>query len=290
MVGEEFAAAWGWGVSDGKAEYEVCTSGCKAGVAGTGKGQFKQAGPIAVDNTPGGAETVLWGRTRPRNGRMCSGFEADGEKALGKLPVEEEGALDGVATDRQGRVWIYRGEEEGTGVVEGFTDASPPVLVEPVLSSVIACAKPGFGVDALGEDFYVDHELLTGEEECPAALEQEKAEEKEPAEGVYARPVIAAEVNAAELLGGVTNPLIGGLDRQQTSAVAVDQASGSGTPLGEAANGDVYVDERRLGRRVRPRWRGWCRRWARGCWTGAWAWRSIPRPGMCSWWTAARTR
>ena len=142
----------------------------------------------------------------------------------------------------RGRVWVYRGEEEGTGVVEGFTDATPPVKVEPVLQSVIACAKPGFGVDALGEDFYVDHELLTGEEECPAALEREKAEEKEPAEGVYARPVVAAEVNAAELLGGVTNPLIGELDRQDTGAVAVDQASSEGTPLGRAADGDVYVD------------------------------------------------
>ena len=29
-------AAWGWGVSDGKAEYEVCTSGCQKGIAGTG--------------------------------------------------------------------------------------------------------------------------------------------------------------------------------------------------------------------------------------------------------------
>ena len=242
VVGEEFAAAWGWGVSDGKAEYELCTSGCKAGVAGNGKGQFKEAGPIAVDNTPGGAETVYVGADGSAKRPDVQRFEPDGTKALGKLPVEEEGALDGVATDRQGRVWVYRGEEEGTGVVEGFTDASPPALVEPVLYSVIACAKPGFGVDGLGEDFYVDRELLTGEEECPAAVELEKAEEKEPAEGVYARPVVAAEVNAAELLGGVTNPLIGELDPQDTSALAVDQASASGTPLGEAANGDVYVE------------------------------------------------
>ncbi len=242
VVGEEFVAAWGWGVSDGKAEYEVCTSGCRAGVAGNGKGQFKEAGPVAVDNTPGGAETVFVGADASAKRPDVQRFEPDGMKALGKVPVEEEGALDGVATDRQGRVWVYRGEEEGTGVVEGFTDASPPVLVEPVLYSVIACAKPGFGVDGLGEDFYVDRELLTGEEECPAALEQEKAEEKEPEEGVYARPVVAAEVNAAELLDGVSNPLIGGLDWQQTSAVAVDQASSPSTPLGEAANGDVYVD------------------------------------------------
>ncbi len=242
VVGEEFMAAWGWGVSDGGAEYEVCTSGCKAGVAGTGKGQLKEAGPITVDNTPGGMETVYVGADASAKRPDVQRFPTNGEKAVGKLPVEEEGALDGVAADRQGRVWVYRSEEEGTGVVEGFSDSSPPVLVEPVLYSVIACAKPGFGVDEVGEDFYVDRELLTGEEECPATVEMEKAEEKEPAEGVYARSVVAAEVNAAEVLDGVSNPLIGGMDWQQTSAVAVDQASSPSTPLGEAANGDVYVD------------------------------------------------
>ena len=242
VVGEEFVAAWGWGVSDGKAEYEVCTSGCRAGLAGGGKGELKEAGPVTVDNTPGGAETVYVGADSSAKRPDVQRFAPDGDKALGKLPVEEEGALDGVASDRQGRVWVYRGEEEGTGVIEGFTDASPPVKVEPVLQSVIACAKPGLGVDALGEDFYVDHELLTGEEECPAALEREKAEEGEPAEGRYARPVVAAKLDAQEVLNGNTNPLLGELDRENTGAVAVDQAGGEGSPLGQAANGDVYVD------------------------------------------------
>ena len=102
VVGEEFVAAWGWGVSDGKAEYEVCTSGCRAGVGGVGKGELKEAGPVAVDNTPGGAETVFVGADASAKRPDVQRFPANGEKALGKLPVEEEGALDGVATDRQG--------------------------------------------------------------------------------------------------------------------------------------------------------------------------------------------
>ena len=242
VVGEEFVAAWGWGVADGKPEYEVCTSVCEAGVAGGGKGQLKEAGPITVDNTLGGAETVFVGADGSAKRPDVQRFSADGEKALGKLLIEEEGQLDGVATDRQGRVWVYRGEEEEEGVVEGFTDASPPVVVEPVLYSAIACPKSGFGVDRAGEDFYVDRELLSGDEECPAVIEREKVEEKEPAEGVYARPVVAAKVNAAELLGGVTQPLIGQLDPEQTGALAVNQASGETSPLGQAAQGDVYVD------------------------------------------------
>jgi NHL repeat len=241
LAGEEFVAAWGWGVGDGKGEYEVCTSACQAGVGGVGKGELKEAGAIAVDNSPGGAETVFVGADGSAKRPDVQRFTPGGEKALGKLPAEEEGVVDGLATDLQGRVWVYR-SEEGTGVIEGFTDASPPVLVEPVLESVIACAKPGLGVDGAGEDFYVDHELLTGEEECPAVVEQEKAEEKEPAEGVYARSVVAAKVSAAELLGGATNPLISELDPQSTGAVSVDQASSETSPLGAAADGDVYID------------------------------------------------
>ncbi len=241
LVGEEFVAAWGWGVADGKGEYEVCTSGCEAGLEGTGKGEFKEAGPIAVDNTRAGAETVYVGADAAAKRPDVQRFSADGQRALGKLPVEEEGELDGVATDLRGRVWLYRGEEEEEGVVEGFTDSSTAQPVEPVLYSAIACPKPGFGVDEAGEDFYLDHELLSAEEECPAVIEREKAEEKEPAEGVYARAVLAAKINAAELLGGASNPLIGGLDAQRTAAVAVDQASATGTPLGDGANGDVYV-------------------------------------------------
>ena len=99
----------------------------------------------------------------------------------------------GWPTDRRAACGCIAAKKKKTGVIEGFTDARPPVLVEPVLESPIACPKPGFGVDAAGEDFYVDHELLTGEGECPAVVEREKAEEKEPAEGVYARPVRRGE-------------------------------------------------------------------------------------------------
>jgi len=37
-----FELAVGWGVKDGKAEMETCTSECKAGIAGSGNGQFKE--------------------------------------------------------------------------------------------------------------------------------------------------------------------------------------------------------------------------------------------------------
>ena len=45
-----FLAAWGWGVDDGTAEYQICTGGCEAGISGSGDGQFNNAWGIAVDS------------------------------------------------------------------------------------------------------------------------------------------------------------------------------------------------------------------------------------------------
>jgi hypothetical protein len=47
-----FEKTFGWGVKDGKAEFQVCSSGCKKGIAGGGKGQFSSPTEIAVDNDP----------------------------------------------------------------------------------------------------------------------------------------------------------------------------------------------------------------------------------------------
>jgi hypothetical protein len=46
-----FLSTWGWGVTDGQNQFEICTSGCESGVFGSGTGQF--AFPIMV---PSGIE------------------------------------------------------------------------------------------------------------------------------------------------------------------------------------------------------------------------------------------
>ena len=40
----EFKATWGWGVRDGSPEFQRCTSACRAGLKGGGKGQLREAG------------------------------------------------------------------------------------------------------------------------------------------------------------------------------------------------------------------------------------------------------
>jgi YD repeat-containing protein len=46
-----FIKAFGWGVSDGKDEFEICTKECKPGIAGNGNGQFNSPHGLAVDTS-----------------------------------------------------------------------------------------------------------------------------------------------------------------------------------------------------------------------------------------------
>jgi DNA-binding beta-propeller fold protein YncE len=46
----QFVKAWGWGVADGSAEIQVCTSSCQAGTPGGGRGQFNSPQGIAMDS------------------------------------------------------------------------------------------------------------------------------------------------------------------------------------------------------------------------------------------------
>lgn len=278
----EFIAAWGWGVnsnSTGEPKYEVCTSDCQAGLSGPGNGEFAELGAIAVDNSSNGSHYVYLDTDAGAKSPVVRIFLATGAKWVGKLPDGEAGRVDGLAVDRKGTVWVYRGESEGSGAVEGFSDIAKPVQEHAEISSPDECPSPGFAVDAAGESFYLDHELLTREDECPPEAEaaeieaiaeaakeaierirqearekklsptekQEKiraveksAEEQEQAVSILdARPALTAKstlVHEDEL--ALT---LEGIDRQNTSAVAVDQASGVGTPLGEGANGDVYI-------------------------------------------------
>jgi RHS repeat-associated protein len=48
-----FMLAVGWGVKDGKAEAETCTTGCQAGVSGSGNGQFNGPMGIAINQSTG---------------------------------------------------------------------------------------------------------------------------------------------------------------------------------------------------------------------------------------------
>jgi NHL repeat len=242
LTGEEFLAAWGYGVADGKEEYELCTSECRAGLPGSGKGQFKEAGAIAIDNSPAGHQQLYVDVSSAAKRPEVWRFPSDGEKPLGKLPDSEEGRVDGIAVDQAVTVWLYRGEEEEAGQLEAFSDGEKPQrLEERDFFSPLPCPKAGLAVDGTGEELYLGHELASGEGECPAALEREALEEGHDDEGKLARAVVAGKVSPPEAAEG--RFALAELGRANEAGIAVDQASAEGTPLGPDGNGDVYVDD-----------------------------------------------
>ncbi len=231
----EFIEVWGWGVKDGKSEFEICKQGegvCQPGIAGTGEGQFDAPEAIAVDNsTSAGDESAgdVYVVSETENSTVEK-FGPNGE-SLGRLPTGA-GSVGGVAVDANGGVWAYFDEEAPE--VEGFNNASKNAFVGGVtlegkedLGVEALCGRPGFAVDAAAHAFYADHERpLYGE-----CLEQGIASSaKEPAITAKLERVLGDE--------GEARSVSEGLDAENSSAVAVDESSGKQT------SGDVYVDNR----------------------------------------------
>jgi hypothetical protein len=158
-----------------------------------------------------------------------------------KFKVKEEELefedVSGVAVDAAGVLWVYWDEE---GVIDGFSKQptkgegvrlvwEPALQRTPEIEGLFTCAaRPGFAVTAGDEAFYVGYEHESASEECPG-------QSGEPAD-----PLLVAKLNGAAPAPGV---LAGALDHENTTGVAVDEASGEGAPLGKAGRGVVYLDE-----------------------------------------------
>jgi DNA-binding beta-propeller fold protein YncE len=218
-----FVSAWGWGVSDGKAEFEVCTTTCQAGIAGTGEGQLdvpeeteaqqRLALGIAVDNSsgsPSAGDVYVVSGTAPAN-NVVEKFSATGA-FLGRLTTPAAATVAGVGVDASGTVFVY--DEQGT--IYTFNSATTNVFGTQIEVGV-ECTVAGFAVDAAGTSFYVNHQL-EGFEGCPEGVPSTK------------NPAVFAKLNAQG------EPVLEALDGENSSAAAVDQSSG------QQASGDVYVD------------------------------------------------
>ena len=102
-----FIAAWGWGVADGVAQSEVCTSSCQAGIPGSGPGQFSRPTTIAIGAPPGPSANKVFVGDAGNN--VVLKFDADGT-FLGAIdgsttPQGHFVSLAGVAVDQSGNLW-----------------------------------------------------------------------------------------------------------------------------------------------------------------------------------------
>ncbi len=138
----EFLRTFGWGVTDAKSEFEICTVSCKAGIAGTGAGQFKEPKGIAVtaagrvyvtDAANNRVETFKekgefiatfgWGVTDAKTEpETCTSACKVGLSGSGN---GEFNGVRGVAATPAGNVWVV---ESGNSRVQEFNEANAYVL------------------------------------------------------------------------------------------------------------------------------------------------------------------
>ncbi len=95
----------GWGVSDGKSEFQTCTSTCRAGISGTGNGQFTKPRGIAINPSTGNVYVVDQGNNRieefKSTGEFIRTFGESGSEP-GKLSLPWGVAI----APSSGNVWI----------------------------------------------------------------------------------------------------------------------------------------------------------------------------------------
>lgn len=110
----EFVEAFGWGVSDGKEKLEVCKTGCKAGLGGSGEGQLNYPLGVAVDSH-GDVWVVDLKNNRVEEFSEAGAYvTAFGTKGSGNGQLNEP---NGIAID-EGEVYVT---DQGNHRVEEFS-------------------------------------------------------------------------------------------------------------------------------------------------------------------------
>ncbi len=97
----KFVRMFGFGVLDGKEELEVCTSSCRAGIAGSGNGQLNEPKGMAIDS-----KSNIWVSDQANN--CVQEFNKEGKFVL-KVTTANSKAFSGpqgLATDSKNDVWI----------------------------------------------------------------------------------------------------------------------------------------------------------------------------------------
>ncbi len=252
----EFLQAWGAGVGkSGGKHYETCTSECKAGTAGFGKGQLDAPAAIAVDNSktsPSHGDVYVVANHTAKKA-VLDKFSASGEymeRVLGGHEEKEEfeeNPIVGVAVGPTGTVWVEREAEEGEFLIQRLGNAikNAPLGVPSEISSerLEGVVRPGLAVDGKG-GLYVRYEpaghTLVEQEEEEEEIEGEEKERKEEEKELKEKlppvekaqlpcerhPCIVAKFAVKEAGEGIeATPVVNPLDGLDSTGVAVDESS-----------------------------------------------------------------
>ncbi len=119
-----FIEAIGFGVSDEKPEYEICTSGCHIGIAGTGSGQFHAPRGIAINQSTGNIYVADSANNRieefSSSASYVTSFGTLGS-GLGNLK-----SPNGMTIDSSGNLWVADSQNNR---IEEFSATGTPESV-----------------------------------------------------------------------------------------------------------------------------------------------------------------
>jgi hypothetical protein len=179
----DFRFALGWGVLNGEAALQVCTTTCRAGISGGGAGQFDLPDGVAVDNNPAsksfhdiyvvdagnhrvqkfdaaGHFLRMFGSKVNSNGSsVCVQGETCNAGSQGTEPGELQFPAGALAVDSKGLVYVGDAER-----VQEFTEAGAysESIALPGVGLVLSLAVNS------SDDLYVAAEVLTGVHEYGA--------------------------------------------------------------------------------------------------------------------------
>ncbi len=106
-----FVRAWGWGVSDGAAEPQTCTSVCQQGLPGTAPGQFESPVFVAVDNSGGPSSGDVYvsdgrGSSDGAVQKFTSEGALVGSWGIKGQVIPSPKYIAGIAVDTAGNLWV----------------------------------------------------------------------------------------------------------------------------------------------------------------------------------------
>jgi sugar lactone lactonase YvrE len=111
----EFMRTAGFGVTNGEAKFQICTSACRVGIAGSGVGQFKEPRDIAIQSINNDVFVADTGNSRLQKFNESGEYlEAIGSAGSGNGQLKEPQAL---AVLWNGSVWVA---DTGNNRVELF--------------------------------------------------------------------------------------------------------------------------------------------------------------------------
>ncbi len=218
----KFMLAVGWGVKDGKAEAETCTTAteCKEGILGSGKGQFNGPVGIAINQTNNDIYVADYGNNRieelSSTGAWLSSIGSKGTTG------GEFSSPEGVTIDSSGNVWVA---DDGNNRFQELSSSGAFMLAV------------GWGV----KDGKAEAETCTTATECKAGISGS-------GNGQMANPAALTFAGGDVYVADYSNNRI---DEFSTAGAYISTFGSKGTTTGkfegphdiatEAASGDLYV-------------------------------------------------